>query len=88
MTEPTPLGEHDVQLILKLLEVLEIPKKLVLNKAGISDAGRVEKISEKFNAEIIGRIPYKQEIMQSYSRGEAIKGKEIEQIADYVEGLQ
>lgn len=88
VTEPTPLGEHDLQLILKLLDVLGIKKNIVLNKAGIAGEKRIERIAEEFNAGVVSKIPYKREIMQSYSRGEAIKGKEIEKIADAVEGLQ
>ncbi len=88
VTEPTPLGEHDVQLILKLLDVLGISKNLILNKAGIAESEKVEEIAKKFNAELVGKIPYSKEIRKKYSLGEAISGKEIEAIADAVEVLK
>jgi len=85
VTEPTPLGAHDLDLSLKLLNVLKIPAKIILNRADIGDKTLIEKIAKKFKAEILGEIPYSKKILQTYSEGKPIEEKNIEKIAKYIE---
>jgi MinD superfamily P-loop ATPase len=80
VTEPTPLGEHDLGLILKLLKKLNIPAKVVLNKADVGDKKLIHKIVKKYNTEIIAEIPYSKKILESYSRGKAIENPSIRSI--------
>ncbi len=82
VTEPTPLGAHDLELILKLLKVLKVPGKIVLNRSDVGDAGLIEKIADKYGVEIIARIPYRKSVMRSYSRGEAVKEPNIKKLAE------
>jgi len=84
VTEPTPLGAHDLELILKLLKVLKVPGKIVLNRSDVGDPGPVEKIAEKYGVEIISRIPYSKSVMESYSRGEAVRNPKIKELAGRV----
>ncbi|MBN2330499.1 MAG: ATP-binding protein [Candidatus Aenigmarchaeota archaeon] len=84
VTEPTPLGAHDGELILQLLKLLGIPAKIVLNRSDIGKQEIVEAIAEKFGTEIISRIPYKKSILDSYSKGEPIKDGDIEKLAKEV----
>ncbi len=88
VTEPTPLGAHDLELILRLLEILKIPGKIVLNRCDIGDKNLIKEISEDFKTEIIAEIPYKKEILKAYSKGEPVKDENINKIADLLEGIK
>lgn len=77
VTEPTPLGATDLDLILQLCKVLKVPAKIVLNRADIGDKKLIEKIAKKYKTKIIAEIPYKKEILKAYSRGEPIREKNI-----------
>ena len=82
VTEPTPLGAADLDLILKLCKVLKVPATIVLNRADVGDKELIEKIAKKYNTKIIAEIPYKKEILEAYSRGEPIKDKAINEIIE------
>ncbi len=69
VTEPTILGEHDSELILELLDVLKIPKEIVLNKAGVSGREGIDRVAGKFNTEVSFEIPYSEELVRAYSSG-------------------
>ena len=87
VTEPTPLGKHDLELILKLLRILKIPCSIVLNKADIGDKNLIKKTAKKFKTKIIAEIPYKKSILKAYSKGIPIKDKNIAEIADYIKKM-
>ena len=69
VTEPTPLGAHDLNLILMLLDRLSIRSYVIINRAGIGSEEEILRISKEHNAEILGRIPYSENIIESYVRG-------------------
>ncbi len=84
VTEPTPLGVHDLGLILELLEILEVPSDVILNRF---EEGREQLVVEKLKEsgkKISAKIPYSREIMESYSKGIPIRDKSIEKIAEMV----
>jgi MinD superfamily P-loop ATPase len=81
VTEPTPLGAHDLELILQLLHVLKVPGKIVLNRSDVGKPQLIEKIAKKYGAEIICRIPYSKAVMQSYSKGEPVHEPNIRKLA-------
>jgi len=85
VTEPTPLGEHDLGLILKLLKKLNVPAKVVLNKADVGDKKLIQKIVKKYDSKIVAEIPYSKEILKSYSKGQAIKDANIKNILKLIE---
>lgn len=66
VTEPTPLGAHDLSLILKLLQRLKIPSDIVLNKADVGDRKLIEEIGKKFKTKISIEIPYSEELVKAY----------------------
>lgn len=70
VTEPTPLGAHDLELILKLLRTLKVPAKIVLNQADLGDRKVIDKIAKDFGVETAFEIPYSKEIVKAYSKGE------------------
>jgi MinD superfamily P-loop ATPase len=68
VTEPTPFGLYDLELMVKVLEVLGIPSGIVINR----DNGESD-IIDRFAAEkgipVLMRIPFSREIAESLSRG-------------------
>jgi len=85
VTEPTPLGAHDLRLILDLLKILKVPAKIVLNKSTVGDKKLIKKIAEEYGIEIFSEIPYDKAIIEAYSRGEPVKNECIEKIAGFLE---
>ncbi len=82
VTEPTPLGTHDLDLILELLSKLKIDVNIVLNRSDLGDKKIVKKIAKKYNKEIIAEIPYSKEIVSSYATGERIIHKNISKLIE------
>ena len=72
VTEPTPLGIHDLELILELASILGLESWVIVNRSTLGDTGRVEEVARKYNARIAARIPYSREIVESYVKGKPI----------------
>jgi len=70
VTEPTPMGVHDLGLILDLCQKLKVPAKVVLNQADLGDKKETQKIAQKFKTNIEMEIPYSKEIVKAYSEGQ------------------
>jgi MinD superfamily P-loop ATPase len=68
VTEPTPFGLNDLALAVETVRELVIPCGVVLNRAGVGDAG-VEDYCHKENIPILLTIPLDMEIARLYSRG-------------------
>ncbi len=79
VTEPSPLGEHDAELIIKLAIRMKKPFEVILNRYEKNDI-MIKNMLKKYNKEIYVRIPYKKEIMEAYSKGIPIKDDSIKQI--------
>ncbi len=88
VTEPTPLGEHDLSLILELLQKVGVPAKVVLNRAGIATAEGAKRIAQRFGAELAAEIPYSQEVFMAYSQGRPVQLLEIRALAKDMEELK
>lgn len=69
VTEPTPVGAHDLRVILQVLKVLDVQSKIVLNKKGQGNENIIKKISSKENIVIDKYIPYDSQLAQIYSEG-------------------
>jgi len=69
VTEPTPLGAHDLELILQLIHKLKLPVKIILNQADLGKKELVEKIAKEKRVEIKYRIPYSRKLVEAYSKG-------------------
>jgi len=69
VTEPTPLGAHDLRLILKLIRKLKLPVKIILNQADLGRKELVEKIAKEERVKIKYRIPYSRKLVEAYSKG-------------------
>jgi len=73
VTEPTPLGAHDLELILKLLKVLKVSTKIVLNQADLGEGELIDRIARKTGVEIKYKIPYSKELVKAYSQGKLME---------------
>jgi MinD superfamily P-loop ATPase len=74
VTEPTPLGAHDLRFILDLTQELEVPTEIVLNKADVPGGSKDEllSISRERGIEIVAEIPMDDELLRSYISGELL----------------
>jgi len=72
VTEPTPLGAHDLELILQLIHKLKLPVKIILNQADLGKADLVTKIADDFNDVIVWRIPYSEKLVKAYASGQLL----------------
>jgi MinD superfamily P-loop ATPase len=80
VTEPTPLGAHDLSLILELLQKLGIESEIVLNKADVGDRKIIEDIAKKFKTRISIEIPYSEKLVKAYCE------KDLERVVDLMKG--
>lgn len=69
VTEPTPFGLYDLDVALKVLDKMNIPHGVLLNKSGTGDRTAYEHL-EKRKMPVLMEIPLRQEIAQLYSQGE------------------
>jgi len=68
VTEPTPFGLNDLALAVDMLNKLDIPCGVVINRDGAGD-GKVEEYCRKEGIPVLLRIPLNIEIAQLYSKG-------------------
>jgi MinD superfamily P-loop ATPase len=71
VTEPTPFGLHDLKQALELLETMDIPSGVVINRDGIGNTD-VEEYCNNAGKEILMKIPYSKKIAEGYSEGIAL----------------
>ena len=71
VTEPTPLGAHDLRFILELTRELDLPVGVILNKADVPGGlrGDIIKTSREFGVDVIAEIPMDTELLRSYISG-------------------
>ncbi|MBW2992860.1 ATP-binding protein [Candidatus Woesearchaeota archaeon] len=84
VTEPTPLGKHDSEIILKLLDILRIRSKIVLNRSDIGKKEIITKLAKSYKLSIVCEIPYSKTIVNSYAKGMPIKDKQILKILEVI----
>ena len=68
VTEPTPAGEHDLQIAINLVKQLKIPFGIVNNRSDVGD-DRIDRLIEKEDYELLLEIPHDKEILHLYSNG-------------------
>ena len=85
VTEPTPLGEHDLNLILNLLKQIKIKTHIILNRANIGEAATIEKLIKKSGKKIIAKIPYSSDIITQYAQGEPIWDNNINKLIKWTQ---
>lgn len=68
VTEPTPLGRHDLELSLEALQLLNIPGGLIINRWQ-GDDHYLSDLSSSSGFPILARIPFSTELARSYMQG-------------------
>jgi len=72
VTEPTPMGATDLNLILDLCQKLKVPAKVILNQANLGDKTKIYPITKKFGVGVEKEIPYSKKIVEAYSKGKLL----------------
>jgi len=88
VTEPTPLGCHDLELILLLLKKMGIKSKILINRSNIGDPQLVKDLSKKYGTDIVAEIPYQKAILKEYSKGAPISHPKIQEFVEQLEDLE
>lgn len=68
VTEPTPFGLHDLKIAAALVQKMDIPFGVVINKAMEGD-GSVQQYCYGHKITVLMEIPFAREIAENYSRG-------------------
>lgn len=84
VTEPTPLGKHDLELILQLLQLMEVETQIIVNKSDIGDLNLINDVSSNKNVPIIQKIPYEREILKKHSRGQPVTHNNIKKLSNAI----
>lgn len=82
VTEPTPLGVHDLEIILRLLKRINKNGSVIINRSDVGDIQKVKNLTNKYDTKIIFNIPYSKEIVDSYSKGNPIIIKNILEVLE------
>lgn len=73
VTEPTPLGAHDLNVILQVLKVIQIPSEVVINQFDMGNTDLISEIVRENNVSITQKIPYNKSLAQLYSKGKLLE---------------
>jgi MinD superfamily P-loop ATPase len=71
VTEATPFGLHDLKLALALSLQMGIPTGIVINRSS-GDDSLIDTYAESLSVPVIGRIPFRRQYAERYSRGEIL----------------
>ncbi|MCF7849740.1 MAG: P-loop NTPase [Kiritimatiellales bacterium] len=71
VTEPTPFGLHDLKLAVGLTLKMKVPTGIVVNRSD-ADNDLISDYSKEVGLPILGRIPFKREYAEAYSKGKLI----------------
>lgn len=73
VTEPTPFGLHDLKLMAKVLEKMEVPTGIVINRDR-GPYGPLDAFCLETGIPVLLRIPFDRRIAELYSRSDALVG--------------
>jgi MinD superfamily P-loop ATPase len=68
VTEPTPAGEHDLNIAIEVVKMLNIPFGIVNNRSNVGD-DRINRLVEEKGYNLLLEIPHDNEILHLYSHG-------------------
>jgi len=84
VTEPTPFGLHDLKLAVGAVDVLNLPRGLVINRSDMGD-DKVWEYAKTVDLPILMEIPFDRKIAEAYSRGDALVDAIPQMKADFLE---
>ena len=67
VTEPTPLGAHDLDSILEVTDAMDKQVWLVVNRYGIGDISVLETVLHRHRVEKIFHVPYDKAVVEAYA---------------------
>ncbi|RLI65002.1 MAG: hypothetical protein DRO88_05790 [Promethearchaeia archaeon] len=72
ITEPTPFGEHDLNRILELLEIIDKNSYFIINRANLTKEGEdlSKRLSSYESIEYLGSVDVDKTLMEDYALGE------------------
>lgn len=74
VTEPTPMGAHDLDLILRLLKKIGVNFEVCLNQYDLGNQKLILEVLKKHNqSKWQHQIPYSPEIVKAYSNGQILQ---------------
>ncbi len=85
VAEPTPFGLFDLQLTVQLMNKLNYPFGVVINRDGMGDE-KVEEYLQKENVPILARLPHTDAAARAYSKGRLLI-EEFPEFDNYFEEL-
>ncbi len=71
VAEPTPFGAHDLALALDVLERLEVPHGVAINKAGMGGVDIAAMCAAR-GTTVLGAIPFSRDIAQRHAQGRSL----------------
>ena len=69
VTEPTELGLHDLEMILRITRGMKLKTWVIINRAGIGDDAKHVELAKMYGVERVFRIPYHRDAVESYVKG-------------------
>ena len=71
VTEPTPFGLHDLKLAVGLALKMKVPTGIVINRSD-EEEDLISDYAQAAGLPILGRIPFRREYAEAYSKGQII----------------
>lgn len=71
VTEPTPFALSDMKMVVEMLENMQIPKAVFINKSG-SDESELLEFCRSKHIKIIGRLPFTKKYGERYAEGDIL----------------
>ncbi|MCF7927646.1 MAG: ATP-binding protein [Spirochaetales bacterium] len=78
VTEDSPFGLHDLELAVDVVRDLEVPFSVFINREE-EENQQVRPWCEQRNIDVIGALPYSEDVARAYSRGEPV----VEALPEY-----
>ncbi len=69
VTDATPFGLHDLKLAIEVLDCLDMPRGVVINRADLGD-DRVRRYCREKSLPVLAELPDDRRVAEAYSRGE------------------
>lgn len=68
VTEPTPFGRHDLEIVTEMLRIVRIPYGVIINRADLGDE-EVKNFCRERDIPVVLEVPFKKEIARCFAAG-------------------
>lgn len=75
VTEPSPFGIHDLKMVVEMLEKLDQPFAVIINRAEEDSNYLIRDYCTENNIKILMEVPFSRKIAELYSRGKVFVGE-------------